>query len=117
MDDAELKAFQEVYELQKKLHPLAYVLMMPALTRAARQCGYALAWHGSLTRDFDIIAVPWTEDAVSAEELVAAVIEAADLLVDTTQTPTVKPHGRRTWSLLCKEGHLYLDFSVMPRLV
>jgi len=32
-----------------------------------RDCGYAIAPHGSLARDLDVIAVPWTEDAVSAE--------------------------------------------------
>jgi hypothetical protein len=32
------------------------------LQAAAREVGYALLLHGSLLRDVDIVAIPWTED-------------------------------------------------------
>ena len=35
--------------------------LYPDLAEIAREHGYALAVHGSLARDFDLIAVPWRE--------------------------------------------------------
>lgn len=29
----------------------------------ARGCGYAIGLHGSMKRDVDLIAVPWTDEA------------------------------------------------------
>jgi hypothetical protein len=44
----------------------------------ARSKGYALAVHGSLARDIDLVAVPWVEEAASAAELAEAVRAAAE---------------------------------------
>ncbi len=95
------------------------------MAQKARELGYALALHGSLVRDLDLIAVPWTEDAVSAAELVAAMIEAcggftindetADPYDYTRRNPQPKPHGRRSWKIFLG-GSPYIDLSVMPRV-
>jgi hypothetical protein len=81
----------------------------------ARRLGYALAIHGSVNRDMDLIAVPWTEKAVSGQELINAF--EAELHLEPyamTNTPN-KPHGR--WAhLLALDAGLYIDISVMPRL-
>lgn len=110
----------------------AYFSAIPLLTEVARQCGYALAVHGTLARDLDLIAVPWTEDAASAETLILAMLAAfgwnrAHLLPacadaegkvtrESGHVPTRKPHGRLAWSIHFDNG-LYLDVSVMPRSV
>jgi len=82
----------------------------------AWQYGYALAMHGSFTRDLDLIAVPWTEHAASAEHLVKVIAHRAGL---TIQDPPAKakPHGRTAWSLLFPEPRdpRFVDLSVMPR--
>jgi hypothetical protein len=94
----------------------------------ARQCGYALARHGSEVRDFDLIAVPWTAEAVAPEEL-AERIRAAVKGVFTHGSPAQRPHGRQSWAihlpplssplrdaLAASSAHFepYLDLSVFP---
>ena len=113
----------------KDVSPAAtYVSMIPPLTEAAREVGYALAVHGSMGRDLDLVAIPWTEEAVSAEALIMRLLSAAGFLHahlphrDGSKPPdqadgdvgAVKPHGRRAWSIHFDNG-LYLDVSVMPR--
>ncbi len=100
-----------------------YVAMYPGLSRAARSCGYALAVHGSMARDMDLIAVPWTTDAKPPEVLVEALRDACGGWVhapDTKRDPTPKPHGRLVWTIHMGgaiDGPVaaaYIDLSVMP---
>ena len=95
-----------------------YVSIYMRLVEVARECGYALALHGTMARDLDVVAVPWTEEAVDAEDLVRRLTEACawtcgddGLLV---VGPTNKPHGRRAWSVPFFATH-FVDVSVMPR--
>jgi hypothetical protein len=39
--------------------PIYAAALYPELSEIARSHGYALAVHGSLARDFDLICVPW----------------------------------------------------------
>jgi hypothetical protein len=48
----------------------AYVTLYPGMCELARECGYALAIHGSLATDMDCIAVAWTDEAVGVEVLI-----------------------------------------------
>jgi hypothetical protein len=82
------------------------------LVPIAKRLGYALALHGSLARDLDIVAVPWTEDAAPPEALVKALAGAFKWEHD--KKPTRKPHGRMAWRILMVGG-AYIDLSVMPR--
>lgn len=96
------------------------------MTKTAMECGYALAWHGSLARDIDVVAVPWTEESLSAEELVDRLIKTllecnngmAFLNPDRKDFKDgvwgMKPHGRRCWSIHLGGGP-YIDLGVMPR--
>lgn len=43
-----------------------YAHLYPSLVVDARELGYALALHGSMARDLDLVAIPWTDDAASA---------------------------------------------------
>lgn len=104
----------------------------------AREHGYALAIHGSVITDMDLVAVPWTDAAVSAEELKCALMAHVmacgyeDLLRNdgtpeeiirqimarrepgTEDAGTKKPHGRVAWNLYMASG-TKIDLSVMPR--
>ncbi len=92
-----------------------YAFVVPHLAPRARALGYALAVHGSLARDLDLVAVPWTPEAAPAEELVRALMLALGWAEDDQPNgPTEQPHGRRSWSLPLHAG-LYVDLSVMPR--
>lgn len=104
----------------------AYVLLYPQLAEVARAFGYALAIHGSMNRDMDLVAIPWTERAVDPFTLVNAMKEAVGGWwwgPDVDQwypdgMPTRKPHGRMAYSIhLTDRGSEgpYLDVSVIPR--
>jgi len=115
----------------KDVSPAAtYAALLPDVVKAGRDCGYAVAPHGSLARDFDLIAVPWTEEAKSAPELImrimsvtGAVLRDGGRKLESGEWETVpgdvgtkKPHGRLAWSLFLGH-HVYLDVSVMLRSV
>lgn len=95
-----------------------YLAKLPLIRDTARKLGYAVAIHGSLSRDFDLIAVPWVEDARPVDELVEAVRLAINGTIIPTGTPggrwdkateqfvpvqvvnpAIKPHGRLAWSI------------------
>ena len=46
-----------------------YACLYHALCVVARKHGYALMIHGSVVNDLDLVAIPWTEEAVGPVEL------------------------------------------------
>lgn len=94
-----------------------YAYAVPRLVIAARSVGYALAVHGSMQRDLDLVAVPWVDDAKSPVELIAAlaaVFDPTGTHVFGHTPPAQKPHGRLAF-VIHLGGGPYLDVSVMPR--
>lgn len=102
---------------KKPTYAPAYMVgIYPALAELARTLGYALALHGSLQRDLDIIAIPWTSEAVDPLDLVTALCSEFDIKPNhPLGEPTQKAHGRMSWSIPLWWG-AYLDLSVMPRV-
>ena len=89
---------------------------LPRSTALAREYGYAIAVHGSLQRDLDLIAVPWSDVASDAEELVQAICHTTGgFILEGQDDATPKPHGRLAYNIHLGAG-LYIDLSVMPRL-
>jgi hypothetical protein len=84
----------------------------------ARDAGYAVAVHGSRERDLDLIAVPWTENAINPHQLVKALCARLDLVEKPYPEPALprnperKPNGRIAWALLGAPACQYLDLSV-----
>lgn len=108
-------------------------IVLPALREVARRHGYALAVHGSLERDIDIIAAPWREGATDAVGLVSDLYRVCEAVFGyatwsggwteretfsppegSLPNPTKKPHGRLAWTI--HVGSTYFDLSVMPRV-
>ncbi len=83
----------------------------------ARECGYSIGLHGSMKRDCDLIAAPWTEEAVPAEDLIQRLCAALDASPVGGQNPepAQKPHGRLAWCLQINGWFKIIDISVMPR--
>jgi len=84
----------------------------------AWQYGYACLAHGSFTRDLDLLLVPWT-DAARTEDVdyfALRIADAAGLKV-SQQAPSIKPHGRKTWTLLFSgfADTRWVDLSVIVR--
>lgn len=97
-------------------------LILPAMRRAAKDCGYAIAVHGSLNRDIDLVAIPWREHGVEGKDNLAQRIVGAVGGVTgrchRRQEWTPKPHGRFALTILvwCGETTGQLDLSVMPAI-
>jgi hypothetical protein len=85
----------------------------------AKENGYALGIHGSLTRDLDLIAIPWSVEAVCAQDLADAIKDGMGLIDSETSpspNPEVKPWGRLGWALVgCPAPWKYVDLSIAPR--
>lgn len=92
--------------------PVACLAFLPSIVRVAKEHGYALAVHGSLARDYDLIAVPWVDEAARPEVLVDAIRVASGGHFAEHDYPATKPHGRRAWAVHLGGGQ-YLDLSVM----
>jgi hypothetical protein len=90
----------------------AYAAMYQELAELCRKHGYALAIHGSLQRDFDVVAVPWTV-CPSEPHVVVKELEAT-FAIDAIRGPNTREHGRIVWSIVIGFGHSQLDFSFMP---
>lgn len=69
----------------------------------ARRLGWAIGAHGSMARDIDLIAVPWTKEAASTSDLMATLM--AELGMTTHGgNPSWRAHGRRTFLLLADDA-------------
>ena len=102
----------------------AYVGLYPILAEVACDHCYALAVHGTLQRDFDLVAVPWVNEATDRESLIRAIAARIGFTMDSAisvdrlfEEPytSSQPHGRRSWALPLDCG-AYLDISVLPRV-
>jgi hypothetical protein len=87
---------------------------VPTMRRLAAEVGYALAEHGSKERDLDLVAAPWREDAVSAQELAEHIAKGMDARV---LAPTNKPLGRWACNIGVRGWYVLIDLSVCPRIL
>jgi hypothetical protein len=99
-----------------------YDILIVALRYAAFRYGYALAVHGSLKRDIDLIACPWRDSAPGAHSLAAEIKKVTAAIIGTARerevdpNPSKMPCGRLAWSfyLTHEDAGPYIDLSVMP---
>jgi len=105
-----------------------YSFIYKIIAEKARELGYAVALHGSMQTDIDLIAVPWTNDCEVTPYELAQIIaytcrvasgedgwwfEAKDGSGKPLREPELKPHGRLSWAIPLGAG-LVVDLSVMP---
>jgi hypothetical protein len=89
-----------------------YLKRLPIIREVARLHGYAIAVHGSQKRDFDLIAVPWVEDASDWEALLPDLVVACEGVLQQDDCPP-KPHGIQAFNIMIG-GHLYIDLKIVP---
>jgi len=90
--------------------------LLPLIREVARQNGYAIAVHGSLKRDIDLVAIPWVEESKSPEELIMAIEAKIGWFHVDLDNPVIRSHGRKAWSIVTHGVTTYIDLSVMPRM-
>ncbi|QIG72654.1 hypothetical protein EVB97_096 [Rhizobium phage RHph_Y65] len=76
-----------------------YLSRLPAIRSAARQLGYAIGVHGSCRRDFDLMAMRWTDKYADKDTLARAIQNAACGIMSSRYTWETKPSGRVATSM------------------
>lgn len=71
-----------------------YESILPKLREVAKSHGYALGLHGTLTRDFDLIAVPWINNYSDKDDLVRDIQKTACGFTMSKYDWEQKPHLR-----------------------
>ncbi len=92
--------------------PLYAGALYPDLAKVFVKHGYALAVHGSLARDIDLIAVPWDTQPSSVDDVIKSVNEA--FAVKLVGEPETKNHGRIAYTLALGFGECAIDLSFFP---
>lgn len=93
--------------------------LLPPMRMTARGLGYALTVHGTLSRDVDLVAIPWTVSASEPELLVkhlCGVIAGVTGRAYSDAKWADKPHGRRAVTIIHGGHDAELDLSIMPRV-
>lgn len=100
------------------------------LKEIAELYGYNLVIHGSMNRDLDLIAIPWTENARNPDEMIFEFQEyltgKKEMRPNGKPDYSDKPHGRKVVTISLNRGdkhgewvrfedeEYYLDISIMP---
>lgn len=92
--------------------PIYAAALYPELAAIAILNGYALAVHGSLRRDFDLVAIPWTDNPSDPQFVVDVICR--QFLIRQIGQPEDKKHGRKAWTISVGHGECALDLSFMP---
>lgn len=89
-----------------------YACMWDDLRQAALDEGWALALHGSLANDMDIMAMPWTENASPVWVMISALKHCFDNPKEIKITEADMPNNRKVFALSIW-GDFYLDINVI----
>lgn len=134
-------------EVKKPIHvkPSYYAIMFEPLKEIALKYGYNLVLHGSLNRDMDLIAIPWSEDIRDVDDMINEFCEYIGGKIQlfnckredngsiTGDRFTPKPHGRIVYVInifrggyfegdgfhettFFKDPQTYIDISVTPNI-
>ena len=92
-----------------------YAVLYESFRKVAIDLGYTLALHGSMSKDMDLIAVAWTEEAKPVKSLIEAI---SNEIGDTVWKEhhfisEEKPHGRIAYTLSIM-GEYFIDLSIIP---
>ena len=90
----------------------AYCALYPQMAEVFREHGYALAVHGTMGRDFDLVAAPWTDNASDMHTVLEATCKA--FAVETVGDAELRSHGRRVIAISFGFGECFADVSFMP---
>lgn len=101
-------------EKLKDNNTIFWVFQWPDLRRAAADCGWALAIHGSVVHDLDLMAMPWRKEHSTADNLASVL---SSIIGDEGFKPGPdkhigeKPNGRVVYTIY--GGNSYIDLNVI----
>lgn len=92
-----------------------YACMWNDFRQAAMDCGWALGLHGSLASDMDIMAMPWTENATSADDMIKYMIGKCfygNRMAEFAKHDGIKLNNRVVYTISIWSD-FYLDINVI----
>lgn len=95
--------------------PAFYASIYDDIRQCAIENGWAVALHGSIVSDMDIMAMPWTETASTFEKLVrniSKLFSGNSMSELYSISYNEKPHGRIVATIPIW-GDFYLDISTI----
>lgn len=103
-------------EKLKDNNVIFWVFQWPSLREAASECGWAIAIHGSVVHDLDLMAMPWREDHATADNLASVLSSiinpnAEDARRSIFKHVGEKPNGRVVYTII--GGGSYIDLNVI----
>lgn len=105
-------------EIFNSCKPAFYSNIFDDLKRVAKECGWALGLHGSLANDMDIMAMAWTENATTAQELIDTICDKCfknNPFDETNRVPYFdKPNNRVVYTIVIWKD-FYLDINVIKQ--
>lgn len=90
-----------------------YCALYPALAEITRKHGYALAIHGTMGRDMDLICVPWVKSPSKHRDVIDEITSTFDIK-EVGGPPTLKEHGRLAYTISVGFGECFIDLSFTP---
>lgn len=88
-----------------------YAALYPAFAKIFQKHGYALAIHGSMARDFDVVAIPWGEKLSKPEVVIKEITK--EFAIDQIGEPSRRNHGRIAYTISIGHGECALDLSFL----
>lgn len=102
---------KEKEEVKPNYAPIYAAALYPKLAKLFVMNGYALAVHGSLARDFDLIAVPWAKKITSPNAMLSLITKMFD--IQLLGKGEKKNHGRVAYTISVGFGSCALDLSFL----
>lgn len=102
-------------EITPNFGPIYAASLYPKLSKIFQKHGYALAVHGSIAHDFDLIAVPWADSISPFEEVLKEISRTYAFTFPEIPTE-IKNHGRVAY-LMIFAGEFKIDLSLFPQSV
>ena len=100
-----------VEEITPNYAPVYAAAIYPKLCGLFQKHGYALAVHGSLARDFDLIAVPWAESISNWEFVLDDIVKQFNVRI--IGDPETRRYGRVAYTLSVGHGTCSIDLSFL----
>jgi len=103
---------KEAEQIKPNYAPVYAAALYPELAKIFQRHGYALAVHGSLAKDFDLIAIPWSETLSPAEDVIREITDG--YAIRQIGEPTHRRYGRIAYTISIGHGECALDLSFFP---
>lgn len=100
---------KQAFEIKPNYAPVYAAALYPDLARLFIDNGYALSVHGSLARDFDLIAIPWSYELTPVDKMLEKIQETFALKI--VGEPELKAYGRVAYTVAIGFGECAIDLS------